>query len=68
MRCLTPLSAIFQNETTTKDDFNFSIVNFPLISSNIPAAPANGVYISQLILYFRADSKSREKRLKISKR
>jgi hypothetical protein len=31
-----------------KDDFNFPIVNFPFISSNIPAAPAYEVYISQL--------------------
>jgi hypothetical protein len=29
-----------------RDDFNFPIVNFPFISSNIPAAPAYGVYIS----------------------
>ena len=35
------------------DDFNFPIVNFPFIGSNIPAAPAYGVYISQLIWYFR---------------
>jgi hypothetical protein len=32
-----------------RDDFNFPIVNFPFICSNIPAAPAYGVYISQLI-------------------
>ena len=32
-------------------DFNFPIVNFPFICSNIPAAP---VYISQLIRYSRA--------------
>ena len=32
-----------------KDDFNFPIVNFPFICSNIPAASAYGVYISQLI-------------------
>jgi hypothetical protein len=31
------------------DDFNFPIVNFPFICSNIPAALAYGVYISQLI-------------------
>jgi hypothetical protein len=37
-----------------RDDFNFSIVNFPFICSNIPAAPAYGVYISQLIRYSRA--------------
>ena len=28
------------------DDFNFPIVNFPCICSNIPAAPAYAVYIS----------------------
>jgi hypothetical protein len=32
-----------------RDNFNFPIVNFPLICSNIPVAPAYGVYISQLI-------------------
>jgi hypothetical protein len=39
-----------------RDDFNFSIVNFPYPCSNIPAAPAYGVYISQLIRYARACS------------
>jgi hypothetical protein len=34
-----------------RDDYNFSIVNFPFICSNIPATPAYGVYISQLTLY-----------------
>ena len=37
-----------------RDDFNVPIVNFPFICSNIPAAPAYGVYISQLIRYSRA--------------
>ena len=37
-----------------RDDFNFLIVNFPFIYSNIPAPPAYGVYISQLIIYSRA--------------
>ena len=37
-----------------RDYFNLPIVNFPLICSNIPAAPAYGVYISQLIRYTRA--------------
>ena len=36
------------------DDFNFLIVNLPFICSNIPAALAYGVYISQLIRYYRA--------------
>ena len=32
-----------------RDDFNFLVENFPFICSNIPAEPAYGVYISQLI-------------------
>jgi hypothetical protein len=34
-----------------RDDFNFPIVNLPFICSNIPAVPAYGIYISQLIRY-----------------
>ena len=37
-----------------QDDFNFKIINFPNMRSNIPASPAYGVYISQLIRYARA--------------
>ena len=32
-----------------RDAFNFTIVNFPYMFSNIPANPTYGVYISQLI-------------------
>ena len=32
-----------------RDAFNFNIVNFPYMSSNIPANPTYGVYLSQLI-------------------
>ena len=32
-----------------RDNFNFTIVNFPHMTSNIPSKPAYGVYISQLI-------------------
>ena len=39
-----------------RDDFNFNIVNFPFLSSNIPQSPAYGVYVSQLIRYGRASS------------
>ena len=39
-----------------REDFNFKIINFPNMCSNIPASPAYGVYISQLILYARASS------------
>ena len=37
-----------------RDHFNFPVVNFPFICSNIPAAPTYEVYISQLIRYSRA--------------
>ena len=37
-----------------RDDFDFPIVNFPFISSNIPRAPAYGVYMSQLLRYARS--------------
>ena len=40
-----------------RDDFNFKIINFPNMCSNIPASPAYGVYISQLIRYARARRK-----------
>jgi len=36
-----------------RDDFSFVIVYFPFIWSNISAAPAYEVYISQLIRYSR---------------
>ena len=44
------------NNITTKlydkrDTFGFHIVYFPFMSSNIPSAPAYGVYASQLIRY-----------------
>ena len=38
------------------DTFGFHIVNFPFMSSNIPSAPAYGVYASQLIRYARCCS------------
>ena len=37
-----------------RDDFDFHIVNFPFLDSNIPLSPAYGVYISQLIRFARA--------------
>ena len=39
-----------------RDAFGFHIVNFPFTSSNIPSAPAYGVYASQLIRYARCCS------------
>ena len=39
-----------------RDDFNFKIINFPKMCSNIPASPAYGAYISQLIRHGRTRS------------
>ena len=39
-----------------RNDFNFPIVNFPFLCGNIPASPAYGVSVSQLIRYTRACS------------
>ena len=39
-----------------RDDFDFHVVNFPFLSSNIPFGPSYGVYISQLIRYARCCS------------
>jgi hypothetical protein len=39
-----------------RDDFNFSIVNYPFLDSNIPSRPAYGVYISRLVAFARACS------------
>ena len=36
-----------------RDDFAFRIVHFPHMDSNIPANPAYGFYISQLVRYAR---------------
>ena len=46
---------VVKNETLRQIDYlNFSIVNFPFICRNLPAAHEYGVYISQLIRYSRA--------------
>jgi hypothetical protein len=37
-----------------REDFDFAIVNFPFLCSNIPLSPAYSVYISQFIRYARA--------------
>ena len=39
-----------------RDDFDFHIVNFPFLLSNISSSPSYGVYISQLIRYARCCS------------
>ena len=37
-----------------RDDFNFDIVNFPHLDSDVPKAPSYGIYMSQLVRYARA--------------
>jgi hypothetical protein len=37
-----------------RDDFDFAIVNFPFLCSNVSLSPAYCVYISQVIRYARA--------------
>ena len=40
-----------------RDNFDFPILHFPYLSSNIPESPACGVFVSQLIRYARVCSK-----------
>ena len=39
-----------------RDDFDFEIVNFPFLDSDVPRSTSYGVYISQLIRFARASS------------
>ena len=39
-----------------RNDFNFDIVNFPLLDGDVPQRPSYGIYISQLIRFARASS------------
>ena len=49
--CFTQWREVKNKTLRQKRWFNFPIANFPFICNNIPAAPAYGVYISQLIQY-----------------
>ena len=39
-----------------RGDFDFDIVNFPILDCDVPRRPSNGVYISQLIRFVRVCS------------
>ena len=39
-----------------RDNFDFKIVNFPILDGDVPHSTSNGVYISQLIPFARASS------------
>ena len=52
------LPLLYINSQLTKcydnrDDFNFAIINFPHLHSNVPSFPACGVNISQFMRYGR---------------
>ena len=56
---------IVNGELTTRlydkrDNLNFPIINLPFLSSNIPSAPAYGVYVAKLIHYARTCSNYQE--------
>jgi hypothetical protein len=52
----TVVNSVLKFMIKLNDDFNFKIINFPNMCCNIPASPAYGVYISQLIRNVRASS------------
>ena len=41
-----------------RKDYNFAVINYPDLKSNIPIGPAYGVFISQLIRFCRINSKA----------
>ena len=51
-----PVGVLHTRIYDKRNDFDFSIVNFPHMDSNIPAAPTYGVFVSQLVRYARACS------------
>ena len=44
-----------------RDDFGFSIVNFPWLSGDVPRLPSYGIYISQLVRFARCCTIVRER-------
>jgi len=50
INCTLQLKTKFYDK---RDDFNFPIVNYPFLDSNIPPSPAYGVYMLQLNRYSR---------------
>ena len=42
--------------STKRDDFDFDIVNFPLLDGDVPRRTSYGVYVSQLIRFAKASS------------
>ena len=56
LTCILCIITVVNSVLKFMSNFDFKIINFPSMCSNIPASPAYGVYISQLIRYARASS------------
>ena len=61
---------VSSNISDKRDDFDFDIVNFPFLDSDVPRCTSYGVYISQLIRFARvsrhvADFNARNKSLTV---
>ena len=54
LTCICSLLMIFIYDK--RDDFDFEIVNFPLLDVDVPRSTSYGGYISQLIRFARASS------------
>ena len=46
----------FYQNYDKREDFDFEIVNFPLLDGDVPRSTSFGVYISQLIRFARAST------------
>ena len=46
----------FYQNLWKREDFDFEIVNFPLLDGDVPRSTSYGVYISQLIRFARVSS------------
>ena len=47
---------VFTKNYDKRSDFDFEIVNFPILDGDVPRSTSYGVYISQLIRFARASS------------
>ena len=50
------MDLVLSNIYNKRDDFDFDIVNFPLLDGNVPRTASYGVNIAQLIRFARVSS------------
>ncbi len=48
------MGVIYTKIYDKRDIFNFPVVNFPILSGNIPLTSSYGVFIGELVRYARA--------------